>query len=67
MSGTLKRVRFIRPYLNYRVGDEIVPNGALRDALKARGYIEIVGESSPVRAQGTHRMAAPAHRRRAHG
>jgi hypothetical protein len=65
MSGTQKRVRFIRPYLNYRVGDEIVPNGALRDELKRRGYIEIIDDPSPVRARGTNRMAAPAHRRRA--
>lgn len=63
MSGTLKKVRFKLAWQAYRVGDEIVPTGTLRDWLVANGYVDIVGESSPVRAQGTNRMATPTSRR----
>jgi hypothetical protein len=49
MSGTLKTVRFKVSWQTYRVGDEIVPHGLLRDWLMANGYVEIVADSGPVR------------------
>lgn len=63
MAGTLKKVRFIRPWQNYRVGNEITPNGVLRDWLVGRGYVVIVNDNSPVRDSGVNRMAAPNQRR----
>jgi hypothetical protein len=63
MAGTLKKVRFIKAWQNYCVGDEITPSGTLRDWLKDRGYIEIAGESSPVRRNGVNRMAVASNRR----
>ena len=42
MSGTLKKVRFKRAFKNYRVGDEITPNGTLRDYLVNQQYADIV-------------------------
>lgn len=49
MAGTLKKVRFTRAWQNYRVGDEITPNGTLRDWLVANGYVEIVEAGTPAR------------------
>ncbi len=65
MAGTLKKVRFKLAWQSYRVGDEITPNGALRDWLLANGYVDLVEESSPVRAQGVNRQGAPTSRRHA--
>lgn len=65
MAGTLKKVRFIRPYQNYRVGDVITPSGALRDVLKDRGYIEIIDDNGSVRAKSVNRMVTPPQRRAA--
>lgn len=48
MAGTLVKVRFTMAYRNYRVGDEITPNGTLRDWLVANGYAEVVKTSAPV-------------------
>lgn len=43
MAGTLVKVRFKLAWQNYKVGDEITPNGVLRDWLLAHGYVELVG------------------------
>jgi len=45
MSGTLKKVRFIVAWKSYRVGDEITPNGSLRDWLVNGGYAAVVENS----------------------
>jgi hypothetical protein len=64
MAGTLKKIRFKVAYGNYRVGDEITPNGALRDWLVRQGYAEIV-EATPLRVQTpVNRMARPTHGRK---
>jgi hypothetical protein len=42
MAGTLRPVRFKLAWQTYSVGDEITPNGTLRDWLFANGYIEEV-------------------------
>lgn len=42
-----KKVRFIRPWQGYQVGDEIYPPGTLRDWLREHGYIEIVQRGRP--------------------
>lgn len=44
MAGTLKPVRFKRAWQNYRVGDQITPNGTLRDWLISTGYCELLPE-----------------------
>lgn len=62
MAGTLKKVRFKLAWQTYRVGDEFTPNGTLRDWLVANGYVDVV-DQSPVRAQGTNRMATAPQRR----
>lgn len=53
MAGTLQKVRFKLAWQGYRVGDEIVPNGTLRDWLVANGYVDIVeaGGKSPADRQ----------------
>lgn len=63
MAGTLKKVRFKLAWQTYRVGDEITPNASLRDWLVGNGYVDIVGEPSPVRAAGVNRMSEPTRRR----
>jgi hypothetical protein len=63
MAGTLKKVRFKSAWQGYRVGDEITPNGTLRDWLISNGYADLVDEPSPVRKQGVNRQAAPTSRR----
>jgi len=63
MAETLKKVRFKLAWQNYRVGDEITPNGTLRDFLVGNGFAVIVDEPSPVRAQGVNRQAQPTSRR----
>ena len=50
MAGTLKPVRFKRAFQNYRVGDQITPNGTLRDWLVDNGYADIV---EPAKTVGT--------------
>jgi hypothetical protein len=65
MSGTLKKVRFKLAWQKYRVGDAITPNGALRDWLVSNGYVDVIDEPSPVRAQGVNRQAQPTSRRAA--
>jgi len=65
MAGTLKTIRFKIAWQTYRVGDEITPNGTLRDWLVSNGYAEVVDDASPVRAQGVNRMAEPTRRRAA--
>lgn len=42
MAGTLRTVRFKLAWQNYRVGDEITPNGTTRDWLVANGYVDII-------------------------
>lgn len=50
MAGTLKPVRFKLAWQNYKVGDEITPNGTQRDWLLANGYVELLPEKKgPVR------------------
>lgn len=49
MAGTLKKVRIIRAWKNYRVGDELTPNGTVRDYLVNQGYAEIVEAETPSR------------------
>lgn len=39
-----RRVRFIRPWQTYSVGNEITPSGTHRDWLVSRGYCEPVVE-----------------------
>ena len=51
MAGTLTKVKFVRAWQNYRVGDEITPNGTLRDWLVGQGFAEVV------RAQQVQRPA----------
>ena len=64
MAGTLKKVRFIIAWQNYRVGDEITPNGTLRDWLVNNGYVKIV-EDAPLTVQTpVNRMARPTHARK---
>lgn len=46
MAGTLVKVRFKLAWQNYRVGDEITPNGVLRDWLVGNGYAAIVGSAN---------------------
>jgi hypothetical protein len=58
MAGTLKKVRFKVAWQNYRVGDEITPNGALRDWLVGQGYVEIVEVEQPSRPARMTRQAA---------
>jgi hypothetical protein len=67
MAGTLKKVRFKLSWQNYRVGDEITPNASLRDWLLGNGYVEVVDDPSPVRAQGVNRQTQPTSRRAARG
>jgi hypothetical protein len=51
MAGTLKPVRFRIAWRHYQVGDEITPNGVLRDWLISNGYCEelLPGKRGPVR------------------
>ena len=49
MSGTLKKIRFMVAWQNYRVGDEIEPPGTLRDFLVGNGYAEIIEAEAPPR------------------
>jgi len=42
MAGTLKKVRFTRAWQSYSVGEEIAPNGTLRDWLVANGFAEVI-------------------------
>lgn len=49
MAGTQVPVRFKRAWQNYRVGDQITPNGTLRDWLVAYGYVDIVEAETPGR------------------
>lgn len=42
-----RRVRFIRPWQTYSVGNEITPNGTHRDWLIDHGYCEPVEEPGP--------------------
>lgn len=60
MAGTLVKVRFKRPWQTYRVGEEITPNGTLRDFLVGRGYAEIVRER-PALESPVNRAAVPNH------
>lgn len=48
MAGTLRAVRFKRPWQNYRVGEMITPNGTQRDWLFAHDYVEEI-EARPVK------------------
>jgi len=43
VSGTLKKLVFKRPWQTYCVGDEVVPNGVLRDWLLANDYCQLAG------------------------
>lgn len=58
MAGTLKKVRFKLAWQNYRVGDEITPNGTLRDFLVGSGFVDIVEVETPVRPARFSRRAA---------
>lgn len=50
MAGTLRKVKFKRAWQQYRVGDEITPNGVLRDWLISHGYCVLLPEKKgPVR------------------
>lgn len=49
MAGTLKQVRIIRAWKNYRVGETLTPNGTVRDYLVNQGYAEIVEAETPAR------------------
>ncbi len=43
--STLQRVRFIVSWQTYSVGEEITPNGVLRDWLVSHGYVELVADA----------------------
>ncbi len=58
------KVRFIRAWQNYRVGDEIEPGGVFRDELMRRGFIEVVKEQPIETAQKPKAETLP--RRRKH-
>lgn len=45
-----RRVRFVRAWQAYRVGDEIEPGGVLRDWLVAQGLVEVL-QAPPVSAE----------------
>lgn len=52
MAGTLRKVRFKLAWQTYRIGDEIMPNGTLRDFLVGNGFADIIeGGKSPVDRQ----------------
>lgn len=57
MAGTLKSVRFISAFKNYRVGDVITPNGTLRDYLVKGGYA-VIDDDKPVRTSARLGKAA---------
>jgi len=58
MAGTLKKVRFKLAWQAYRVGDEITPNGTLRDWLVNNGYAEMIEAETPSRPVKFARKAA---------
>ena len=64
MAGTLKKVRFKLAWQNYRVGDEITPNGTLRDWLVNNGYVQIVEDAPLTMQTPVNRMARPTHARK---
>jgi hypothetical protein len=55
MAGTLTKVRFTRAWQTYSVGEEIMPNGTLRDWLVANGFAEVIpgGAAGKVGTAGT--------------
>ncbi len=65
MAGTLKKVRFKLAWQNYRVGDEITPNGTLRDWLVGNGYAEVVEDAPRTVQTPVNRMTRPNHARHA--
>lgn len=65
MAGTLKKIRFTIAWQSYRVGDEITPNGTLRDWLVGNGYAQIVEDAPRTVQAPVNRMAKPAHSRAA--
>jgi hypothetical protein len=64
MAGTLKKVRFKVAWGNYRVGDEITPNGTLRDWLVGQGYADIVDDAPRTVQTPVNRMTRPTHARK---
>lgn len=67
MAGTLKQVRIIRAWKNYRVGETLVPNGTVRDYLVNGGYAEIVGPAEAEAPSRPARMARSAAKKVADG
>jgi hypothetical protein len=63
MAGTLKKLRFIRPWQNYRVGQEITPNGTMRDWLIGNGYCEVIVDKPTISSQSVNRMVNAPNRR----
>lgn len=58
MSGPAKKVKFKLAWQTYMVGDEIEPNGTLRDWLVGNGYADIIETESPSRpAKMAHKAA----------
>lgn len=64
MAGTLRKVRFKLAWQTYRVGDEITPNGTLRDWLVGNGYVEIVEDAPRTVQTPVNRMARPTQARK---
>lgn len=65
MAGTLLKVRFKRAWGNYRVGDEITPNGTLRDFLVNNGWAEVVeaesgGRPAKIAGKAARKLASAA-------
>lgn len=58
MPATLRKIRFILAWQTYRVGDEITPNGTLRDWLIANGYAKVIGGAGDRPANLSARAAA---------
>lgn len=68
MAGTLVKVRFKIAWQNYRVGDEITPNGTLRDWLLNQGYVDLAGGSREAETPGRPaKLAAKAAKKLAEG
>lgn len=64
MAGTLKKVRFILAWQDFRVGAEILPNARLRDFLLGGGYAVIVDDENTARDQEVNRMVEPPMKRK---
>lgn len=56
--GTLTKVRFVKSWQLYRVGDVIQPNGTLRSELLRRGIVVLVEEAPAAVVRSARRRRA---------